>query len=213
MTLPIRIALVEDEPRLRHSMQLLLSSDPELRCVAAYASAEEVPDGLSENGVDLLLLDINLPGERGSLAVRRFRERDPKLAILMLTVHEDPERVFESLCNGASGYVLKKTAPAKLLAAIHDAHQGGAPLSPEIARMVIEHFRGAPPRIPDDPVLTDQETRLLRRLADGETYQQAAATLGISINTVRNYVRSIYEKLHVHSASAAVSKALRARLI
>ncbi|MGE5346866.1 MAG: LuxR C-terminal-related transcriptional regulator, partial [Acidithiobacillales bacterium] len=162
---------------------------------------------------EVILMDIHLPGLPGSEAVRIVRDEFPGVAVLMLSVYEGEEQIFHSLCNGASGYLLKKTAPGKLLEAIRDVREGGSPISPEIARKVIQVFRDiGPPAVPEHD-LTPQEVRLLKLLADGASYQAAADGLGISINTVRNYIRSVYEKLHVGSKSAAVSKALKRRII
>jgi DNA-binding NarL/FixJ family response regulator len=131
----------------------------------------------------------------------------------MLTVFAEEERIFESLCNGACGYLLKKTPPARLLEAITDAHAGGSPMSPDIARKVVVSLQRSGPHEPTAHALTPHETRVLRMLADGSSYQDVGDQLGISVNTVRNYIRQIYEKLHVHTKSEAVSKALRGRLI
>ena len=134
---------------------------------------------------DVMLLDINLPGMLGSEGVKVFRAKYPALQVLMLTIYAEQERVFESICNGATGYLLKKTPPARLLEAISEAHEGGAPMSPEIARKVIRLFRQSAPPIHSDYQLTPQETRLLRLLSDGYSYQSSAGQLNISINTVR----------------------------
>jgi DNA-binding NarL/FixJ family response regulator len=210
---PVRVLVVEDDRGLRASLELLLDSDPAFRCAGSAGSAEE---GLRRfgPGVDVVLLDVNLPGEKGSEAVARFRSMRPEAPVVMLTVHDDDE-VFRSLCNGASGYLLKKTPPRQILSALAEARSGGAPMSPEIARKVVASFHGRPAQPPRDAdeALSAQEKRLLALLVDGATYQIAADAMGISVNTVRNYVRSIYEKLHVHSKAAAVSKALRSRLV
>src|SRR5437870_774640 len=168
---------------------------------------------LGSSRPDVLLLDINLPGMLGSEGVKLFREKYPALQILMLTIYAEQEKVFESICNGASGYLLKKTPPAKLLEAIREAHEGGAPMSPEIARQVVTFFRQTQPPEKIDEHLTPQEVSLLKLLAEGHSYQSAGKKLNVSVNTVRNYIRSVYDKLHVHSKSAAVSKALRQRII
>ena len=131
----------------------------------------------------------------------------------MLTVYAEQDKVFESICNGASGYLLKETPPARLLEAIREANSGGAPMSPEIARKVITLFQKTGPPAKLDAQLTPQELRLLKMLMEGYSYQGVADQLNISINTVRDYIRSVYDKLHVHSKSAAVAKALRHRLI
>jgi DNA-binding NarL/FixJ family response regulator len=209
----IEVVVVEDDRLTREGLSLIIDGTPGYRCVGAYGSVEEALRRLGADGPDVMLLDIHLPGMLGSEGVRVFKERYPPLQVLMLTVYAEQEKVFESICNGACGYLLKKTPPARLLEAIREAHEGGAPMSPEIARKVITLFRQTAPPLADGVKLTPQETRLLRLLADGYSYQSSAAQLNISVHTVRNYIRSIYEKLHVNSKSEAVSKALRNRLI
>ncbi len=209
----IRIAIVEDDPSTQQGLKLLIDGTPGFRCAGVFGSAEHALRGLGSLSTDVLLLDISLPGMPGSEAVRLFHERHPAMSVLMLTLHDDEERIFESLCNGASGYLLKKTPPDRLLQAIREARDDGAPLSPEIAHKVVRLFRELPPRPKVGGDLTRLEVRLLSLLADGYSYQSAADEMRVSINTVRNYIRSIYDKLHVHSKSEAVSKAIKARLI
>lgn len=208
---PIRVAVVEDDRLTREGLRALIDGTPGFRCDGAWGSAEEAL--VARNGPDVLLLDIHLPGMAGTEAVPRFRERWPEAVILMLTVYAEEDKIFESLCRGASGYLLKKTPPARLLESVREAHDGGAPMSPEIARKVIHLFQELRVSRPPEAHLTPQETRLLALFADGHSYQAAAEVMHVSINTVRNYIRSIYEKLHVHSKSEAVSKALKAGLI
>jgi DNA-binding NarL/FixJ family response regulator len=213
---PIRVTVVEDDPGLRESLRLLIGGTRGFAWVGGYRSAEEALQRLDATGgplPDVLLMDIHLPGLPGSQAVRLVREAHPEVAVLMLSVYEGEEEIFTSLCNGAAGYLLKKTAPAKLLEAIRDVKEGGSPISPEIARKVIRAFRENVPARAHEHDLTPQEVRLLKLLSDGASYQAAADKLEISINTVRNYVRSIYEKLHVTSKSAAVSRGLKDRII
>jgi DNA-binding NarL/FixJ family response regulator len=162
---------------------------------------------------EVLLLDIDLPGMLGSEGGREFRQKFPSVQIVMLTVYAEQDRVFESICNGAVGYLLKETPPAKLLESIREAHHGGAPMSPEIARKVVQLFQKTGPSEKFDEQLTAQEKRVLERLMQGHSYQRAADQLNISVNTVRDYIRSIYDKLHVHSKSEAVAKAIRNHLI
>jgi len=209
----IGVAIVEDDRSTREGLGLLINGSPGYRCVGTYGSVEEALRRIGGQQPDVLLLDIHLPGLPGSEGVRVFREKYPSVQVLMLTIYAEQERVFESICNGACGYLLKKTPPAKLLEAIREAYDGGSPMSPEIARKVVTLFQktGSPERI--DQQLTPQEVRLLQYLSEGHSYQAAGNELRISINTIRNYVRSIYEKLHVHSKSEAVSKALRSRII
>ena len=210
----VSIAIVEDDPDLRESLRLLVEESAGFRCAGSFGSAEEALEQIVAPAPDVLLLDIRLPGEPGSRAVKRFVERFPALVVVMLTLYADDEHVFEALCNGASGYLLKKTPPSRILEAAVEAHSGGAPMSPEVARRVVQLFRKFPgPPEPPDAQLTPQEVRFLTLLSRGYSYQAAADELDVSVNTVRNYVRAIYEKLHVHSRSGAVGKALRSGLI
>jgi DNA-binding NarL/FixJ family response regulator len=214
----IRIAVVEDNPAAQEALRMLIDGTHGFQCTGAYGSAELALEGLAMPATrttppDVLLLDINLPGMTGSEAVRIFHERYPAMSILMLTLHDDEDRIFESLCNGASGYLLKKTPPARLLEAIREAREKGAPLSPEIAHKVVRLFRDIRPPARVEADLTRLEVKLLSLLAEGYSYQSAADEMRVSINTIRNYIRSIYDKLHVHSKSEAVSKALKAGLI
>jgi DNA-binding NarL/FixJ family response regulator len=208
----IRTAVVEDDEVARDCLRLLIDGTPGYSCVGSYGSVEEALKA-DAGGADVLLLDINLPGMLGSEGARVFNDRYPRMHILMLTVYAEEDKIFESICNGACGYLLKKTPPARLLEAVREAHQGGAPMTPEIARKVVTLFQktSRPERLDED--LTPHEIRLLKLLAEGYSYQDAADRFRVSINTLRNHIRSIYEKLHVHSKSEAVSKALRYRLI
>ena len=210
---PIGVAVVEDDARLREGLAILVGGTPGYRLTGAYSSVEEALVSLAGARPDVLLLDIHLPGMLGSEGVRPLRDRFPKMQVLMLTVFAEEDKVFESICNGACGYLLKKTPPTRLLEAIKEAHEGGSPMSPEIARKVVCLFQKT--HKPLDPVtrLTPHEIRLLKLLAEGHSYQSAGGQLGVTINTIRNYIRSIYEKLHVHSKSEAVTRALRNRLI
>lgn len=209
----IRVAIVEDDRRIRETVAQLIDRANGMRCIATWRMAEDALRDLIAAPADVLLLDIHLPGVSGSEAVQTFRQRWPSMAILMFTVFENDARVFESLCNGATGYLLKKTEPARLIEAIREAHAGGAPMSPDIARRVVELFRAMRPAPKGTTALTRAEIQMLALLADGHSYHSAAAEMTISINTVRNRIRSIYEKLHVHSRSEAVSKALRHGII
>jgi DNA-binding NarL/FixJ family response regulator len=208
----IEVAIVEDDRSLREGLAELIAGEPEMRCKLRYGSVEAALADRPAVAPQVILLDIHLPGILGSQGVAPLCERYPGVAVLMLTVYEEQDKVFESICNGACGYLLKKTPPAKLVEAIRDAHAGGSPISPEIARKVVALFRQVRPA-PTDTALTAQELRLLALLADGHSYLSAAGQLDITINTVRNHVRSIYEKLHVHSKSEAVAKALKQGLL
>jgi len=210
---PIRVMIVEDDRPTREGLGLLIDGTQGYRCVAKFRSVEEALRSAVHESPNVLLLDIRLPGMLGSDGVSVLREKYPSVQVLMLTINADEDSVFESICRGASGYLLKNTPPARLLEAISETHHGGAPMSPEVARKVVTLFQKTGPPEKLDERLTPQEMRLLRLLVEGQSYQGAADLLKISIHTARNYIRSIYEKLHVHSKSEAVSKALRSRII
>ena len=209
----IRVALVEDDTAMRDGLRWLIAGTDGFRCVGAFATVETALDGLQAEPPDVLLLDIHLPGMLGSEAVPLLRQRYPQTQVVMLTVYASEDKVFESLRNGACGYVLKKTPPSELMEAVRDAHQGGSPMSSEIARKVIDELRRSSPPPEPEARLSPQEVRLLELLAEGYSYQGAGGRMNVSLNTVRNYVRSVYEKLQVNTRSEAVSKALRGRLI
>lgn len=213
MSATIDVTIVEDDLPTREGLALLINGTPGFRTVATFGSVETALAASGDNGPDVLLLDIHLPGMTGSEGVGLLQGKYPAAQILMLTVYAEQDKVFESICNGACGYLLKKTAPAKLLESIREAHEGGAPMSPEIARKVVTLFRRqAPPRVVDQQ-LTPREVQLLTLLAEGYSYEGAGHQLDLSINTIRNHIRNIYEKLHAHSKSEAVTKALRSHLI
>ena len=209
----VAVAIVEDDRGTREGLAALIAGTAGFRCAGTFGSVEEAMRGLESATADVLLLDIHLPGMLGSDGVRLIRERFSRTQVLMLTVFAEEEKIFESLCNGACGYLLKKTPPARLLEAIAEAQGGGSPMSPEIARKVVASFqRQKAPDRAEQP-LTPHETRILRLLAEGNSYQEVGDHLDISVNTVRNYIRQIYDKLHVHTKSQAVSTGLRRRLI
>jgi len=209
----IRVVIVEDDRATREGLAMLIDGTPGYRSVGEFRSVEQALGSAGTEKPDVLLLDIHLPGVLGSEGIGPLKSRYPSVQILMLTVNADEDIVFESICNGACGYLLKNTPPARLLEAIGETHRGGAPMSPEIARKVITLFQKTGPPEKLDEQLTPQEMRLLRLLVEGHTYQGAADLLKISIHTARNHIRSIYDKLHVHSKSEAVTKALRSRII
>jgi len=204
----IRVMIVEDEVRVREAIELLLEDTPGYGCCGAYGSVEEAL-AASPPAPDVLLQDIHLPGMQGSDAVPRFRERYPDAKILMFTVFADESHVFESICNGADGYLLKKTPPERLLTAIGEAHREGAAMSPEIARKVIRLFQHTQAKAEPEHDLNPTEVRILGLLAEGYSYRGIGERLKLATNTIRWYIRAIYQKLHVHTKSEAVSKALR----
>jgi DNA-binding NarL/FixJ family response regulator len=206
---PIRIAIVEDRDETREGLARLIDSSPGLATIGRCASMEEALDKFRHHAPDVLLADIGLPGISGIEGVRRFLERFPQLLILMLTVYGDDDHVFEAVCAGASGYLLKDTPPERLIASLRELVGGGAPMSPEIARKVVTMFTRFVPRSDAASSLSPRERELLLLLADGHSYKTAAKELGLAIDTVRFHIRGIYDKLHVHSKSEAVAIALR----
>lgn len=210
---PIRVVIIEDDRGTREGLGMLIGGTPGYQCVSTFRSVEDALRRMDGESPDVLLLDIHLPGMLGSDGVRLLQAKYASVQIIMLTVYAEEDKVFESICNGACGYLLKETPPARLLEAISEAHEGGAPMSPEIARKVVTLFQKTGPAEKFAEQLTPQEVRLLKLLVEGYSYRGAADQLNISVNTVRDYIRSIYEKLHVHSKSEAVGKALRNRLI
>jgi DNA-binding NarL/FixJ family response regulator len=209
---PIRVLVVEDDRLTREALRQILEGSPGYGCLAAFDAVEAAMVWRGAVAPDVVLLDVQLPGVPGPQGAAMLRERWPEAAIVMLTAFEDEEVVFQSLCNGATGYILKHTPPTRVLDAVREARDGGAPMSPEIASKVVRLFRRLPPPPRDGAALTSQEVRLLALLAEGCSYQGAADQMHLSINTVRTYITRIYEKLHVHGKAEAVSKALRAGL-
>ena len=208
----LKVAIVEDLRTLRDGYRALINGTGGYRCTSSFRTMEEALDQIGLAIPDVLLVDIGLPGMSGIEGVRILKERYPNMVIVMLTVYDDDDRIFEALCAGACGYLLKKTPPARLLESLREAFNGGAPMSPEIARRVVTLFREYRPPEHSDYHLTPTETRLLKLLVDGHNYKTAAAELGSSLNTVCFHIKQVYNKLQVHSKSEAVSKALRQRL-
>lgn len=212
-TAAVRVAIIEDVRALREGFRMLIDGTEGFRCTGSYRTAEEALPKIESDPPDVVLSDIGLPGMDGIEGVRRLKERRPNLTVLMLTVYDDDERIFDALCAGACGYLLKKTPPARLLESIREAAHGGAPMTPEIARRVVALFREVRPPERVDYRLTPHELRLLKLLVEGHNYKTAAAELGVSVNTICFHIKQVYEKLQVHSKSEAVAKALRNRLV
>lgn len=209
----IKIAVIEDQREIREGLAALIDGAAGYRCTGRFRSMEEALAQIGRELPDVALVDIGLPGMSGIEGVRVLKKRYPNLLLLMLTVYEDDDRIFEALCAGACGYLLKKTPSARLLESLKEAMDGGAPMSPEVARRVIHLFREF--RAPEkaDYQLTPHETRLLRMLVEGHNYTSAATELGVSFNTIAFHMQNIYQKLQVHSKSEAVAKALLNRLV
>lgn len=205
----IKVAIVDDDEGIRSGLAALIRRAPNLKLAGDYANAEMALKEIPRHPPDVVLMDINLPGMKGHECVRQLKAALPAVQFLMLTVYEDSDSLFNSLKAGASGYLLKRTASARLLEAIRDVHAGGSPMTPQLARRVVQFF--SKPAEGDSPVarLTPGEKEFLDQLANGYAYKEIADRMKISIDTVRSYVRTVYEKLHVHSRTEAVVKYLR----
>lgn len=210
---PIRVAIIEDLNDVREGLAALIDARSGYCCVGTYRSMEEALASIGTARADVTLVDIGLPGMSGIEGARLLRERLPAMQLLMLTVYADDDRIFQAMCAGACGYLLKKTPPDKLLESVREVHCGGAPMSPEVARRVVNLFQKIRPPETASCHLTPQENRILKLLGEGHHYKTAAAELGISIHTLSFHMRRIYEKLQVHSKSEAVARALRDGLI
>ncbi|MFH1195475.1 MAG: response regulator transcription factor [bacterium] len=211
----INVAIVEDNNTIREGLAVLINGTENYKCVGSFNSCEKLLENLRHLNVDVVLMDIELPGMNGIKGVKEAKIIKPELNVLMLTIHEESNVVFEALCAGACGYLVKKTAPIRLLEAIKDVYEGGSPMSSHIARQVINVFQqnAKPADTHEDFQLTNRETEVLNLLAQGSNYQEIADSLFISVDTVRHHIRNIYKKLHVHSQSEAVAKAIRKGLI
>ena len=212
-TAVINVAVIEDERALREGLRALLELTPNFGCAGSFGSMEEALRLIGPNSVDMVLMDIGLPRMNGIEGTRVLREKFADLPIIVLTVHGEDDKIFQAICAGANGYLLKDTPPAKIIEAMREVCEGGAPMSPYVARRVVELFRRYNPPAEADYHLTEQETRILKMLVDGHHYKTAAYELGISTSTVSFHLKNVYEKLQVHSKTEAVAKALRERLV
>ena len=203
--MPIVVSIVEDDEGVRAGLVRLLEKSRDFRVLASYPSAEAALRGIPQARSDILLMDINLPAMNGVECVQKLHALDPSLRVIMLTVYEDPEQIFDALRAGAIGYLLKQKSSEKLLEAIRDAHQGGSPMSSQIARKVVHFFQTSRQTAAGDQ-LSAREMEVLTLLSKGHLIKEIADHLSISFVTVRTYIRRIYEKLHVHSRSQAVAK-------
>jgi DNA-binding NarL/FixJ family response regulator len=205
----ISVAIIEDQKETREGLSFLIASADRFECRHVYGSMEAALDAIGADPPRVALVDIGLPGLNGIDGVRILRTRYPSIATVLLTVYKDDERIFEAICAGACGYLLKTTPPARLIEALREIAAGGAVMSPEVAIRVVELLRK--PQTPEHSTagLSPQEMRLLKLLTEGHQNKTAAAAMRISVHTVSFHLRSIYEKLHVHSRSEAVARALR----
>ena len=207
----VRIVIYDDNEQLRKSMQLLLLSQPGYEVVAVFEHANEVVRDIEQLHPDLVILDIDMPGRKGTEAVGLIKETDPNCLVVMHTVFEEEENLFASLCAGANGYLLKKTAPERFLTYIEEVLAGGAPFSPGIAQKVLTFFQHHRP-LQHTYNLTEREKQILQLLVKGYTYKAISAELSIALDTSRKHIRNIYEKLHVNCGREAVALALQHKL-
>jgi DNA-binding NarL/FixJ family response regulator len=206
--MPITVSIVEDNPSMREHLVALLGEAKGLKCLSTYATGEDALRGIPVEGPEVALVDINLPGMSGIECVAKLKARMPRLLVLMLTIYEQHDLIFKSLRAGASGYLLKNMPPEELIAAFEQVHAGGAPMSMQIARTVVDYFHRTQKSASDLEKLTQREQEILSLLARGYLNKEIAAKLNIAFHTVRAHVRNIYEKLHIQSRAQATIKFL-----
>ncbi|MBK7106539.1 MAG: response regulator transcription factor [Ignavibacteriae bacterium] len=211
----INVAIIEDNLIIRDGLAALINGTSGYKCVGSFGNCENFLCELPKLEIDVTLMDIGLPGINGIEGVKKARKIKPDLNILMLTIYKESKVVFEALCAGACGYLVKNTPPSRLLDAIKEVSEGGSPMSSMIARQVISVFQqeNTVTKSQEDYGLSDREKEVLLKLSEGDNYQQIADSLFISVDTVRHHIRNIYKKLHVHSQSEAVAKAIRKGVI
>ena len=205
----LRVAIVEDDPRWRSNLELLLSETEGLECVGSYPSGEAAVADVPRRRPQVVLMDINLPKMSGVECTRQLRALLPEVQIVMLTVYDDSDRIFQALQMGANGYLLKRASADEILQAIQDVHRGGAPMSAYIARKVVQSFLQQPPPTRPDEVLSKRESEVLGYVSRGYSDKEVAEALGLTAATVRSYLKTIYGKLHVHSRTQAIAKAAK----
>lgn len=211
--MPISVAIVEDNPDMRLGTASILRTSRGCAVVGEYETAEELLDAFAAITPDVVLMDLGLPGMSGIEAIASLKRDHPRVEIVVLSVFEDDDNVFRAICAGASGYIAKPVMPRDLLEAVEDAFGGGTPMSPRIARKVLEVFKLNAPPPKADYCLTARELEVIQLLVRGEDYKSIADNLFISVFTVRAHIRNIYDKLHVHTKSQAVAKALNEKLV
>jgi DNA-binding NarL/FixJ family response regulator len=204
----ITISIVEDDPEIRQSLSFLINATDGFECISTYPDCESAIKNIFEELPDVILMDIGLPGMSGIEGIKIIKGKKPEIDIIVLSIHENDNYVFDALCAGATGYLIKEAQPTKILDAIKEVREGGAPMSTQIARMVIVSFKVQP-----SPDLTQRETEVLSKLCEGMSYKMIADKLFIAEETVRRHIKNIYKKLEVHSKSEAVAKAIKEKLV
>ncbi len=210
----IKVAIFEDNKMLRESLQQLINNQEDMHCTGAFPDANKLIRNMQMANPDVVMMDINMPGTSGIEAVQLIKEKYPQVQILMQTVFEENDKIFAAICAGASGYMLKKTAPQKMIEAIRETYLGGAPMTGSVAVKVLQMFRSQSATEQKEYIdLSEREKEILTLLVKGKSYKAVASECFISIDTVSTHVRHIYEKLHVHSKSEAVAKAINQKLV
>jgi DNA-binding NarL/FixJ family response regulator len=212
--LDIKVVIFEDNTALRDSLFILIDGSPGFNCTGSFANCRKVVKDIESSEPDVVLMDIDMPGISGIEAVQLIKKQFPHVQILMQTVFDDDDKIFASICAGASGYLLKKTPPSKILDAIKETAEGGAPMTPSVAAKVLQMFQKQSVLVPVEFIdLSDREREVLKHLVTGDSYKMIASACYISIDTVKTHIKNIYQKLHVNSKSEAVAKAIIQKLV
>jgi DNA-binding NarL/FixJ family response regulator len=210
----IKVAIFEDNRNLRESLFQLIDGSNGFRCVGAFPNCDRLIQNIKESRPDVVLMDIEMPGLSGIEAIKILKENFPEIKVLMETIFEDNNKIFDSICNGAEGYILKNTAPVLILSAIKDIYDGGAPMTPSVASKVLKMFKkNSTTTLKEETGLTEREKEILALLVEGMSYKKIAATCFISTETVSGHIKNIYRKLQVHSKSEAVVKAIKGKIV
>ncbi|MBX7140568.1 MAG: response regulator transcription factor [Chitinophagales bacterium] len=211
----IRVIVFDDHPAIRDNIELLVDAEPDMICVGTFPDCRDLERKIEKSEPDVIVMDIQMPGMNGIEGVKLIRGKFPAMRILMQTVFEDEQRIFDSICAGANGYILKKSSAEEIIKAIRDVHAGGSAMTPTVAGKVLEKVKGSFGAVsnPDDISLSEREHEILMLLSKGKSYKMIADELKISFHTVDSHLRKVYEKLHVHSMTEALDQARKRRLI